>query len=621
MAQGAQTKRDTGNNSRTGWRLILRSVRARRAGLILGVSTGLAWTAAKVSTGLIVKTAVDRGIESNDMRALVRWSLTLGVVAVFSATFTGLRRYLAFREARWIEADLRDRLFAHLQRLHFAFHDRSQTGQLMSRANTDLQQVQAFVVMIPLTISNAVTVLAVTVILALIDPVLTLLALGSLPFMNVLATRFSRRLYPSVMGIQRESAELAAVVEESVAGVRVIKGLGAERVQAARLKGEAEDVYDQSMAAARTRARFLPGLELLPNIGLIAVLGYGGHQVLNGDLSLGSLIAFNVYIAMLVWPLRMLGMIVAQAQRAVVSAERVDEVLATDPLVADAPHPVGLPTARPSDGGSEGPVGAVAFEGVRFSYGRRIPVLDGFALRVRPGESVALVGATGSGKTTVARLIPRFYDVEAGRITLDGIDVRDLRLRDLRQAVGIVFEDTFLFSDTIAANIAFADPDAPHAAIERAARLAGADEFIGELGDGYATRIGERGYSLSGGQRQRIAIARAILADPRVLILDDATSAVDPTKEHEIRDALTSVMRGRTTIVIAHRPATIALADRVVLVDSGRVAAEGTHASLLATDHRYRQVLAAAAARESARVAAAADGNGDGARQPEEAWR
>ena len=621
MAQGAQTKRDTGNNSRTGWRLILQSVRARRAGLILGVSTGLAWTAAKVSTGLIVKTAVDQGIESNDMGALVRWSLTLGVVAVFSATFTGLRRYLAFREARWIEADLRDRLFAHLQRLHFAFHDRSQTGQLMSRANTDLQQVQAFVVMIPLTISNAVTVLAVTVILALIDPMLTLLALGSLPFMNVLATRFSRRLYPSVMGIQRESAELAAVVEESVAGVRVIKGLGAERVQATRLKGEAEDVYDQSMAAARTRARFLPGLELLPNIGLIAVLGYGGHQVLNGNLSLGSLIAFNVYIAMLVWPLRMLGMIVAQAQRAVVSAERVQEVLATDPLVADSPHPVGLPAARPNGGASRGPVGAVAFEGVRFSYGARTSVLDRFDLRVRPGESVALVGATGSGKTTVARLIPRFYDVEAGRITLDGIDVRDLRLRDLRQAVGIVFEDTFLFSDTIAANIAFADPDAPHAAIERAARLAGADEFIGELGDGYATRIGERGYSLSGGQRQRIAIARAILADPRVLILDDATSAVDPTKEHEIRDALTSVMRGRTTIVIAHRPATIALADRVVLVDSGRVAAEGTHASLLATDHRYRQVLAAAAARESARMAAAADGNGDGARQPEEAWR
>jgi ATP-binding cassette subfamily B protein len=555
--------------------------------LVLGVATGLAWTAAKVSTGLIVKTAVDQGIQSDDTGALLRWSITLGVVALFSATFTGLRRYLAFREARWIEADLRDRLFAHLQRLHFAFHDQSQTGQLMSRANTDLQQVQAFVVMIPLTISNAVTVLAVTVILAFIDPLLTLLALGSLPFMNVLATRFSRRLYPSVMGIQRESAELAAVVEESVAGVRVIKGLGAERVQAARLKAEAEDVYDQSMAAARTRARFLPGLELLPNIGLIAVLAYGGHQALNGDLSLGSLVAFNVYIAMLVWPLRMLGMIVAQSQRAAVSAERVDEVLATDPLVADAAHPVALPA-----GG-----GAVTFEDVRFTYGRRTrgaPVLEGFDLRVTPGESVALVGATGSGKTTVARLIPRFYDVDAGRITLDGVDVRDLRLRDLRRAIGIVFEDTFLFSDTIAANIAFADPDAPQSAIERAARLAGAHEFIHQLADGYGTRIGERGYSLSGGQRQRIAIARAILADPRVLILDDATSAVDPTKEHEIRDALAEVMRGRTTIVIAHRPATVALADRVALIDGGRVAAEGTHESLLAVDDRYRQVLAAA---------------------------
>ncbi|HKA84830.1 MAG TPA: ABC transporter ATP-binding protein [Acidimicrobiales bacterium] len=612
-------QRESRSGSRRGWRLILRSVRARRTGLILGVATGLAWTAAKVSTGLIVKTAVDRGIESNDMTALVRWSVALGIVAVFSATFTGLRRYMAFREARWIEADLRDRLFAHLQRLHFAFHDRSQTGQLMSRANTDLQQVQAFVVMIPLTISNAVTVLAVTVILALIDPVLTVLALGSLPFMNVLATRFSRRLYPSVMGIQRESAELAAVVEESVAGVRVIKGLGAERVQAGRLKREAEDVYDESMAAARTRARFLPALELLPNIGLIAVLGYGGHQVLNGSLSLGSLIAFNIYIAMLVWPLRMLGMIVAQAQRAVVSAERVDEVLATAPLVADSARPVALPGGNGRPGLAGRPGGAVTFEDVRFSYAGRIPILDGFDLRVTPGESVALVGATGSGKTTVARLIPRFYDVEGGRITLDGVDVRALRLRDLRRAIGIVFEDTFLFSDTIAANIAFADPDAPHAAIERAARLAGAHEFITELGDGYATRIGERGYSLSGGQRQRIAIARAILADPRVLILDDATSAVDPTKEHEIRDALTDVMRGRTTIVIAHRPATIALADRVVFIDAGRVAAEGTHESLLATDERYRQVLAAAAARESRR--AAAGGNGDGAREPEEARR
>ena len=523
---------DGGPDDRTfssrGWGLILRLTRERRAGIALGVLVGLCWTAAKVSTGLLVRNAVDQGIIADDRAALIRWSLTLGLVAIASATFTGLRRYIAFREARWVEARLRDRLFAHLQRLHFAFHDQAQTGQLMSRANTDLQQVQAFVVMIPLTISNAVTVLAVTVILATIDPVLTLLALGSLPFLNVVATRFSRRLFPSVMGIQRESAELAAVVEESVAGVRVIKGLGAERVQADRLKAEAQDVYDESMAAAMTRARYLPGMELLPNIGLIAVLGYGGHQVLNGTLSLGTLLMFNVYIGMLIWPLRMLGMIVAQSQRAAVSAERVDDVLSTEPEIDDPAHPVPLPA-----GGGE-----VSFDAVRFGYGRPQPVLDRFDLRVAAGESVALVGATGAGKTTVARLIPRFYDVEDGAIRIDGADVRTLTVRDLRRSVGIVFEDTFLFSDTIGANIAFADPDAPHEAIERAARLAGAHEFISSLADGYATLIGERGYSLSGGQRQRIAIARAILADPRVLILDDATSAVDPTKEHEIRDAL-----------------------------------------------------------------------------------
>jgi ATP-binding cassette subfamily B protein len=415
--------------------------------------------------------------------------------------------------------------------------------------------------------------------------------------MNVVATRFSRRLFPHVMGIQRESADLAAVVEESVAGVRVIKGVGAEGVQAQRLAAEAEDVYDESMAAARVRSRFLPALELLPNIGLIAVLGYGGHQVLNGDLSLGSLLMFNVYIAMLVWPLRMLGMIVAQSQRAAVSAERVDEVLTTEVAVDDPAQPVPLPSGESR--------GEVVFEDVHFGY-LGLPVLDGFDLRIAPGESVALVGATGSGKTTVARLIPRFYDVDAGAVRLDDVDVRRVGLTELRRAIGIVFEDTFLFSDTIAANIAFADADAPQAEIERAARLAGAHDFIVNLAEGYGTRIGERGYSLSGGQRQRIAIARAILADPRVLILDDATSAVDPTKEHEIRDALTEVMRGRSTVVIAHRPATIALADRVVLIEDGRAMAEGTHHDLLATDASYRRVLAAAAGQEAAALPEAA---------------
>ena len=574
----------------TGWGLIADACRARRRGILLGVAVGLGWTLGKVSVGLLVQRAVDRGIEADDMPALRRWALAIAVAAVLVGSFTGLRRYLAFREARWIEADLRERLFAHFQRLHFAYHDRAQTGQLMSRANTDLQQIQAFVVMIPLTISNGVTVLAVTLILLTIDPLLTVLALGSLPFLNVLATRFSRRLHPAVMGIQQEAAELAAVVEETVAGVRVVKGFGAEPVQAARLRVEADDVYARSMEAAQVRATFLPALELLPNLGLIATLGYGGHQVLEGSLTLGELVAFNVYVVMLIWPLRMLGMILAQGQRSAAAAERVREVLETSPVIADTPAGQRLPPAAPSGGR-----GQVRFEQVRFAYAPELPVvLDGFDLTVPAGQSVALVGATGSGKTTVARLIPRFYDVTGGSVTVDGVDVRDVRLRELRKAIGIVFEDTFLFSDAIGANIAFADPDAPMEQIERAARLAGAHEFIEALPDGYATPIGERGYSLSGGQRQRIAIARAILADPRVLILDDATSSVDPTKEHEIRDALAEVMRDRTTIVIAHRPATIALADRVVLIGDGRVQADGTHQELLASSAAYREVLAAA---------------------------
>ncbi|CAN5620783.1 N/A [soil metagenome] len=576
-----------------GWQLLRAELWRRRGGLALGVFVGLIWTAGRVTIPSLVQRAIDQGMEARDEAAVVHWSLLIGLVAVVTALSTGLRRYLAFREARVAEASLRDRLFAHLVRLSFPFHDRSPTGQLLSRANLDLQQVQNLVVLVPLTMANVVTVVATAVILARINLGLTVLALGVLPFVVVVTRRLSSRLFPTMMRVQQESAELAAVVEETVAGVRVVKGFGAEETQASRLSAEADDLYGASMDAARVRSSHVPSLELLPNLGLIIVLAYGGHLVIDGGLTIGELVAFNAYVALLVTPLRMLGFIVAVAQRALAAAQRVGGLMMTDVEVAELDDPEELP------GGAGSDVGRVRFEGVRFGYVDGAPVLDDFDLDIPPGQSVAVVGATGSGKSTIARLLCRFYDVEEGGVVLDGVDVRSLSLADLRQSVSLVFEDTFLFSDTLAGNIAFAHPDASPEAVERAARLAGAHAFISALPDGYGTLVGERGYSLSGGQRQRVAIARAILADPRVLVLDDATSAVDPTKEHEIRDALGEVMRGRTTIVIAHRPATIALAERVVLVDGGRVAADGTHESLLRTSARYREVLASVAAEDA----------------------
>jgi ATP-binding cassette subfamily B protein len=585
--------------ARDGWALIGRQLKAQKWGLVLGVAAGLMWTAAKVAVPKLVEQAIDQGIAPGDRAAITRYAWFIAGAGLVAASFTGLRRYSAFREARFAEASLRDRLFTHLQRLHFAYHDGQQTGQLMSRGNNDLQQIQNAVVLVPLTMANLATVVAVFFVLVFMDPVLTVLALGSLPAVNILAKRFATKLHPKMLGVQQESAEVSAVVEETVAGIRVVKGFAAEDTQAERLAIEADQLHDVSMEGARIRSTYWPALELLPNVGLIMVLAYGGHQVINGNLALGALVAFNAYVVLLVWPMRMLGWIVAMAQRAGASAQRVHEVLATEPRVVDPAEPAALPPTG----------GDVRFEGVHFAYSRHgAPVLRQFDLHIPAGQTVALVGATATGKSTVAKLLPRFYDVDAGAVRLDGLDVRDLAVHDLRRQVGLVFEETFLFSDTIAANIAFAEPDAPFEAVERAARLAGADQFIGELPHGYDTEIGERGFSLSGGQRQRIAIARAILADPRVLILDDATSAVDPTKEHEIRGALAQVMVGRTTVIIAHRPATIALAERVVLIDDGRVVADGTHGGLLRSSERYREVLASAAAREEQARHALAEG-------------
>jgi ATP-binding cassette subfamily B protein len=560
------------------------AVRPHRKMMWLGVGAGLLWAVARVSIPAMAGIAITRGIAKDDWSVIAFWTGMILLVGLVQAACTGLRRYAAFGLAWRVETDLRMKLVAHLQRLHFAFHDQSSTGQLMAYANTDIQQINLSVLLIPLTIASSVQMVAVAIILILVNPGLALFALGALPLLNIAATRFNHRMYPVGMALQEELSELSGVVEESVTGIRVVKGFGAERLQRGRLSSEASSVYDRSMDGARLRANFMPLIDFLPTLGLVGILWYGGHQVLAGNLNVGELVAANLYVLMLIWPLRMIGMLVGQLPRSAASGGRIDAVLETDPAIEDAPHAATLP---------DGP-GHVQFEDVTFGYGSNRAVLDGLDLDIRGGEAVALVGATASGKTTIARLIPRFYDLRRGRLTIDGFDVREARLGDVRRAVGLVFEDTFLFSDSVRNNIAFADTEAPMEAVVRAARLAGADDFVRELPDGYDTVIGEHGYSLSGGQRQRIAIARAVLADPRILILDDATSSVDPTKEHEIREALAEVMRGRTTIIIAHRPATIALADRVVLLDGGKIIADGTHEGLLETSPGYREVLARA---------------------------
>ncbi|MBA2607715.1 MAG: ABC transporter ATP-binding protein [Actinobacteria bacterium] len=569
-----------------GWRLLLRTVRTQRAAVFFGVLAGFVWTIAKVALPLMARQGIHRGIELDEPNALRNWTIGIVVVALISGLCTGMRRYLAFGVAYRVETDLRLKMFAHLQRLHFAFHDQSQTGQLMSRAATDLQQIQGFIVMIPITFSNLLTIVLVAIVVMVINLKLALLALAPLPFLNYMANRFSKRIHPVAMELQQELAGVSTSVEETVTGIRVVKGFGAERVQSARMKETAARVFDRAVYAGRVRAGFMPLLDFIPALGILAVVWYGGHEVLNGRLSVADIAGFLLYVNMLVFPLRLTGQLVSQGQRAVAAAQRIEEILVTEPAIVNKANAVSLPPGN----------GDVVFDNVSFGYSREAEraVLENLSLTIHAGEAVALVGPTGCGKTTVARLLPRFYEVDGGSITVDGVDIRDVKLNELRTAIGIVFEDTFLFGDTVAANIAFADPEATQERIEAAAALAGAHEFISELPNGYSTEIGERGFSLSGGQRQRIALARAILADPRVLILDDATSSVDPTKEHEIRDALKTVMKGRTTIVIAHRPATIALADRVVLLDEGRIIAEGTHVELLRTSSRYREVLAQA---------------------------
>ncbi len=565
------------------WRFVRAVVGSQARGVTGAAVSGLLWQAGAVSAPLVVKYAIDNGIVGHDHHTLVIWLLVLLAVGLLEVCAGAFRHLYAIRNRAHSDARVRDAIFAHALRLDASYHDRVGPGELLSRASSDSQHVARMMDAIGHTIGYALTVVAVAIVMLVLDPSLALIVLIPVPLVSLGAWLYSRRYDAGTRLLQDSWAQASTLVEETVSGIRVVKGLGAGEALEGRFRRRSDEIMGRALHLARLDAVFIPVLEMLPLLGIATVLWFGGRQVISGDLSVGSFVAFNAYVVMLVWPLRVLGQRVTTLQKALAASGRITEVLEAEPRLLEPRHPVEL----------ERPVrGDVQLEGIRFGHEGDHAVLDGLDLHVAPGESMALVGATGSGKSTVAGLLARLYDPEDGCVLIDGHDLRTLRLADVRRAVALVFEETFLFSESVRENIRVGRPDANDEDVRRAAELAGAAEFVANLPDGYETILGERGFSLSGGQRQRVAIARAILADPAVLVLDDATSAVDATKEHEIRAKLAEVMQGRTTLVIAHRPATIALADRVAVLEGGRIVEQGSHDELIARSPRYRALLA-----------------------------
>ena len=560
---------------------LLGFLRPYKVSLAISIVLAVGSQAAAIALIWLTKHVIDNALRPRDTHALKLFVLAVVLVGVFRAVLMAGRRLISGRQALAVEMDMRQGLYAHLVRLSFGFYDRHQTGQLMSRATVDLQGVRFFLGYgLIFFFQNVLTVASVTIVLLVFEWKLALIALAITPVLVVLAYRYSHVSHPTLRDVQQKLADVATVAEENIVGVHVVKSFAQEAQERAKFEQRSEAVFAQTVRANRQRALYVPLISWVPLVAQGAVLLVGARMVTRGELTVGGFVAFNLYLGMLVMPLRSLGMWIGQSQRATAAGERIFEIMDAPEEIADKPGAVELPP-----GG-----GRLRFEHVEFEYMEGRPTLEDIVLDVSAGRTIALIGHTGSGKTTLTSLVPRFYDVSAGRVLVDGVDVRDVTLHSLRRAIGVIPQDPFLFSATVRENITFGAPGLSQQEVERIARLAQAHEFVERLPDGYDTVIGERGITLSGGQRQRLAIARAIAVDPRILILDDATASVDATTEAKIRLGLREAMRGRTTLIIAHRLSTISLADEIVVLDAGRIAVRGTHDELLETSQVYRDI-------------------------------
>ena len=563
------------------WRRILPIIASHRLPFVASIVLSFASLIFQTLVPNLLNNAITNSLEKH-AAPLHHAVIEIVLFAVLAGVSGILSRQYLFRTAYEVEADLRSLIYEHLTGLSFSFYDRVQSGQLISRANSDIRSVQMYSTFAPLIlVQTSIGVLAFGFMLK-IDPLLACIAMVVMPILYVVGIKMRRVLFPISWITQARLADVATIVDENVNGVRVVKSFAQEEAEINRLADAAERVSWAYITDAKIRGQWSPWVQNLPQLGLALVLAFGGVMVIHGHLSIGAILAFNAYLLMLQAPFMMLGQLVMMGQRAKASAERIFEILDENPEIVERPGAYDLIHAK----------GALDFDHVYFGYGPDVAVLKNFDLHVGAGETVALVGRTGSGKSTVARLATRFYDASEGSVRVDGHDVRDLTLTSLRSNVGVVLDEPFLFSVSVRENIAYGVPTATFADIEAAARAAAAHDFISELPEGYDTVIGERGYTLSGGQRQRIAIARTLLVNPPILILDDATSAIDVHVESVIYQALATLMASRTTLVIAHRISTIALAQRVIVLEDGRVVADGTHEQLLTTSTLYGEILA-----------------------------